>query len=75
MAQKCMATPTDIKKIKYDLDSMVRQYEITPDIYRRFMQTLDTTGGRNLLEKSLADKWGFTIDKEKTGRLADRLGL
>lgn len=75
MAQKCMATPTDIAKIKYDLDSMVRQYEITPDIYKRFMQALDTAGGRELLENSLADEWGFTIDKEKTGRLASRLGL
>ena len=75
MAQKCMAKPTDITKIQYDLGSLVRQFEITPDIYRRFMETLDTAEGENILKKILADKWGFEIDEEQTARLSSRLGI
>jgi len=37
MAQKCMFDPQHIDKVEYPSDKLVKQFEITPDIYKRFI--------------------------------------
>jgi hypothetical protein len=40
MAQKCMFDPQHIDKVDYPSDKLVKQFEITPDIYRRFIENV-----------------------------------
>ena len=40
MAQKCMFDPQHIDKVDYPSDKLVKQFEITPDIYRRFIESV-----------------------------------
>jgi len=37
IAQKCMFDPQHIDKVEYPSDKLVKQFEITPDIYKRFI--------------------------------------
>jgi DNA-directed RNA polymerase subunit RPC12/RpoP len=41
MAQKCMFDPQHIDKVNYTLDKLIKQFEITPDIYKRFIQSIE----------------------------------
>lgn len=40
MAQKCMFDPQHIEKVDYASDKLVKQFEITPDIYKRFIESI-----------------------------------
>lgn len=40
MAQKCMFDPRHIDKVEYPSDKLVKQFEITPDIYKRFIASI-----------------------------------
>ena len=40
MAQKCMFDPQHIEKVDYASDKLVKQFEITPDIYKRFIENI-----------------------------------
>ena len=41
MAQKCMFDPQHIEKVEYSSDKLVKQFEITPDIYKRFIGSIN----------------------------------
>ncbi len=41
MAQKCMFDPQHIDKVEYASDKLVKQFEITPDIYKRFIGSIN----------------------------------
>ncbi|HED24279.1 MAG TPA: hypothetical protein ENN91_04055 [Firmicutes bacterium] len=76
MAQKCMAVPTAIDKIKYDLGHLVRVYHYTPDIYRRFITVLSPQPGAvDYLRKILTDEWRFAVEDSLLAELCDLLGL
>jgi len=40
MAQKCMFDPQHIEKAEYAADRLIKQFEITPDIYKRFIKSI-----------------------------------
>jgi len=40
MAQKCMFDPQHIDKVDYPSDKLVKQFEITPGIYKRFIKSI-----------------------------------
>ncbi len=76
MAQKCMATPTHIEKIKYQLDDLVYVYQHTPDIYRNFVEVLETKPeGKEYLKGLLTDEWLLDVDNDSLKSISDLLGL
>jgi hypothetical protein len=40
MAQKCMFDPQHIDKVEYSSEKLIKQFEITPDIYKRFIESI-----------------------------------
>jgi hypothetical protein len=40
MAQKCMFDPQHIEIIEYTAERLIKQFEITPDIYKRFIRSI-----------------------------------
>ncbi len=76
MAQKCMAVPTDISKIKYNLDHLIRVYEYTPDIYKRLAEAVDAQpGARDHLSRILTEEWHFAVDKQSMDAVCRLLGV
>jgi hypothetical protein len=76
MAQKCMATPTDIEKIKYQLDDLIYVYQHTPDIYRNFVEVLETKSeGKEYLKGLLTDEWLFDVDNDSLESISNLLGI
>lgn len=41
MAQKCMFDPQHIDKVEYTSEKLIKQFEITPDIYQRFIESIN----------------------------------
>ena len=65
MAQKCMFDPRHIDSVDYAPDKLVRQFEITPDLYRRFIRSIEN--GKDFsqkLDEILLD-WKITSGQEK----------
>ena len=76
MAQKCMATPTDIRKMNYDIKDLIYVYEVTPDIYKRMISEIpNKQGGLGILDDILYEEWGFDADWDEIERLGEILGL
>jgi len=76
MAQKCMATPTDIAQAKYRLDDLAKVYQYTPDIYKKMISVFPPNpASGKYLEKLLADEWHFPLEEYALGRLKSALGL
>jgi hypothetical protein len=65
MAQKCMFDPQHIEKVDYSSDKLVKQFEITPDIYKRFIESIDNrTDFSDHLNKILIE-WRITDNQDK----------
>ena len=76
MAQKCMATPTDIRKMNYEIKDLIYVYEVTPDIYKRMISEIpNKQGGLGILDDVLYEEWGFDADWDEIERLGEILGL
>lgn len=76
MAQKCMATPTNIAQVKYPLDDLARIYQYGPDIYKRMISVFhENPEVDKYLEKLLTDDWHFPLEEFALGRLRAALGL
>jgi hypothetical protein len=76
MAQKCMAVPTNIRDIKYNLDHLARVYEYTPDIYRQLIEAVEPRpGAREYLRKMLSDEWLFDVEDQALDNLCSLLGV
>ena len=76
MAQKCMATPTDIAETKFSLADLAHVYEVTPDFSARLVGALpQRDDARSYLEEVLRDDWGFAIEPEPFETIAVLLGV
>jgi hypothetical protein len=65
MAQKCMFDPQHIDKVNYTLDKLIKQFEITPDIYKRFIQSIENKNVfLHKLDEILLD-WKITENQNK----------
>ena len=65
MAQKCMFDPQHIDKVNYTLDKLIKQFEITPDIYKRFIQSIENKNVfSHKLDEILFD-WKITENQNK----------
>ena len=65
MAQKCMFDPQHIDKVDYTSDKLIKQFEITPDIYKRFIQSIENKNGFSpKLDEILLD-WKITENQNK----------
>ena len=65
MAQKCMFDPQHIDKVDYTSDKLIKQFEITPDIYKRFIQSIENKDGfSHTLDEILLD-WKITENQNK----------
>lgn len=57
MAQKCMFDPQCIDNVDYSSDKLLKQFEITPDIYKRMIKSLNGTGVVENTLKTLLKEW------------------
>lgn len=65
MAQKCMFDPQHIDKVDYSSDKLIKQFEITPDIYKRFIKSIENKNGfSHKLDDILLD-WKITENHDK----------
>ncbi len=76
MAQKCMATPRDVKKMEYGIDDLIHVYNVTPDIYKRFISAIDPSEeDMDILEEILVEEWDFDVDDESLSKVGELLGV
>jgi DNA-directed RNA polymerase subunit RPC12/RpoP len=69
MAQKCMFDPQNIDKVDYPSDKLVKQFEITPDIYKRLIASIGKqVGFSDRLTEILTD-WKVRDNQEKIMKL------
>lgn len=71
MPQKCMATPTNIEKMKYKIEDFIYMYEVTPDIYKRMI----TGGDLEYLREILMDEWNIEAEGEVLKKVGALLGI
>jgi DNA-directed RNA polymerase subunit RPC12/RpoP len=65
MSQKCMFDPQHIEKATYTSDKLVKQFTITPDIYKRFIESTGSTSDfSDTLTKILKD-WNITDSQDQ----------
>lgn len=65
MAQKCMFDPQHIEKVKYTSDKLLKQFEITPDIYKRFINCVDNRKDFTSELRSILKEWKISSNQEK----------
>ncbi len=76
MAQKCMATPTNIDKMDYSIDDLIKVYQVTPKIHKRFISLIDgKEDGASVLKEILVEDWDFEVDDESLKELGELLGI
>ena len=63
MAQKCMFDPQHIDKVEYTSDKLVKQFGITPDIYKRFINSISNKSDFSEKLNELLKEWKVT-DKQ-----------
>jgi DNA-directed RNA polymerase subunit RPC12/RpoP len=65
MAQKCMFDPQHIDKVNYTSDKLVKQFSITPDIYKRFIVSINNKYDFSAKLNGLLKDWKITDNQEK----------
>ena len=60
MAQKCMFDPQHIDKIDYSSEKLVKQFKITPDIYKRFVESIKNRGDISDKLNEILKEWKVT---------------
>jgi len=65
MPQKCMFDPQHIDNVQYDSEKFVKQFEITPDIYRKLIRSVGYS--RDFTEKirEFLEEWKIFDDTDK----------
>jgi hypothetical protein len=63
MAQKSMFDPQHIEKVKYPDDKFIKQFEITPDIYKKMIASIGNNKDLTEKVKALLQEWKIS-DKE-----------
>ena len=65
MAQKCMFDPQHIDKVDYPSDKLVKQFEITPDIYKRFIESIGNKIDFSARLNEILSDWKVSDNQEK----------
>ena len=65
MSQKCMFDPQHIEKIEYSPEKLIKQFRITPDIYKRFIESVDNKSDFSEKLNEILKEWKVT-DTEGT---------
>jgi len=65
MAQKCMFDPQHIEKVEYSSEKLVKQFEITPDIYKRFIEVVGSKTDFSEKLNELLLEWKVTENQER----------
>jgi hypothetical protein len=65
MAQKCMFDPQHIDKVDYSSEKLVKQLEITPDIYKRFIHSIENKNGFSHKLDEILLEWKITENQDK----------
>jgi hypothetical protein len=65
MSQKCMFDPQHIDKISFTADKLLKQYKITPDIYRRFMKSVGTKDSFNETFRKILSEWKISEGQDE----------
>jgi DNA-directed RNA polymerase subunit RPC12/RpoP len=70
MSQKCMFDPQHIEKTNYTSDKLIKQLAITPDIYKRFIHSIDKRSMPSGKMNELLQEWKIT---ERQDEIMDKL--
>jgi hypothetical protein len=70
MAQKCMFDPQHIEKVEYTSDRLIKQFEITPDIYKRFIKSIRNKNDFSDKLNEILKDWKVT---DTDGKIMNRL--
>jgi len=65
MAQKCMFDPQQIDKTNYTSEKFIKQFEITPDIYKRFIGRIKNKGDYSVRLNEILSEWKITDSQGK----------
>jgi len=68
MAQKCMFDPQHIEKFEYPSEKMVKQFEITPDIYKRFIESIENKNDFSGRLNEILHEWKITENQNNIMR-------
>jgi hypothetical protein len=70
MAQKCMFDPQHIEKVEYTADRLIKQFEITPDIYKRFIKSIKNKNDFSDQLNAILKDWKVT---DPEGKIMNKL--
>jgi len=65
MAQKCMFDPQHIDKVEYISEKLIKQFEITPDIYKRFIESIENRSNFSEKLDGILLDWKITDNQDK----------
>jgi hypothetical protein len=65
MAQKCMFDPQHIDKVEYTSEKLIKQFEITPDIYKRFIEIIENKSNFSIKLNEILLDWEITDNQDK----------
>lgn len=65
MAQKCMFDPHHIEKAEYTSEKLIKQFEITPDIYKRFIESIKNKSDFSYKLNEILKEWKVTDNQDK----------
>ena len=65
MSQKCMFDPQHIEKVSYNSEKLVKQFKITPDIYKRFIMSVGSKQDISNKLNELLEEWKITDNQDK----------
>lgn len=65
MSQKCMFDPQHIDKVNYTSDKFLKQFTITPDIYKRFIESIKSKTDFSGKLNEILNEWKITDNQEK----------
>jgi len=60
-----MFDPQHIDKLEYTSDKLVKQFEITPDIYKSFIESIKNKGDFSAKLNDVLKEWKIADNQEK----------
>ncbi len=70
MSQKCMFDPQHIEKTNYTSDKFIKQFAITPDIFKRFIRSIEERSLSSGKMNDLFQEWKIT---DRQDEIMDKL--
>lgn len=65
MAQKCMFDPQHIDKVNYPSEKLIKQLTVTPDIYKRFIGSINNKNDFSSKLNELLKDWKITDNQDE----------